>query len=244
MDMKELNKSQLILLAVLLSFVTSIATGITTVTLMQQAPASFTVPVNRVIRQTIEKIEQVEGKTITQTVIVKEEDLVVDAIEKNKTAVFSVTRNSPEEILLGQGFAINTNGIIVVDALWVPNKDDYFVKNSSGKFKAEFLYADKNGFSFLKLGSSVNGEDKLVYTVPTFGDINKMKIGQKILVLGSSISSSIFDGNKDIKITVNRSNAGGLVLNLEGEILGIALSSLTASFASINVINESFKVNQ
>jgi len=42
MDIKDLNKSQLILLAVLLSFVTSIATGITTVTLMQQAPASFT----------------------------------------------------------------------------------------------------------------------------------------------------------------------------------------------------------
>ncbi|KKS11774.1 MAG: hypothetical protein UU66_C0009G0017, partial [Parcubacteria group bacterium GW2011_GWB1_41_5] len=80
MDIKDLNKSQLILLAVLLSFVTSIATGITTVTLMQQAPVSFTAPINRVVQQTIEKIQQVEGKTITQTVIVKEEDLVVDAI--------------------------------------------------------------------------------------------------------------------------------------------------------------------
>ena len=51
MDIKDLNKPQLILLAVLLSFVTSIATGITTVTLMQQAPASFTTPVNNVIKQ-------------------------------------------------------------------------------------------------------------------------------------------------------------------------------------------------
>ena len=88
MDIKDLNKPQLILLAVLLSFVTSIATGITTVTLMQQAPASFTAPVNRVIRQTVEKIQQVEGKTTVQTVVVKEEDLVVDAIAKNKSAVF------------------------------------------------------------------------------------------------------------------------------------------------------------
>src|SRR6185503_6174997 len=96
MDIKDLNKSQLILLAILLSFVTSIATGITTVTLMQQAPASFTAPVNRVIQQTVEKIQQVEGKTITQTVIVKEEDLVVDAIAKNKSATFSITKETQD----------------------------------------------------------------------------------------------------------------------------------------------------
>ena len=49
MDIKDLNKSQLILLAVfLLAFITSIATGITTVTLMQQAPTSITIPINKV----------------------------------------------------------------------------------------------------------------------------------------------------------------------------------------------------
>ncbi len=93
MDIKDLNKSQLILLAVLLSFITSIATGITTVTLMQQAPKSITVPVNRVVQQTVDKIEQVEGKTVTQTVVIKEEDLVVDAIAKNQSAVFSITKD-------------------------------------------------------------------------------------------------------------------------------------------------------
>src|SRR3990167_5999329 len=92
MDVKDLNKSQLILLAILLSFVTSIVTGITTVTLMERAPSSVTVPINRVIKQTVEKIEQVEGKTVVQTVVVKEEDLVVDAIAKNKGALFTITK--------------------------------------------------------------------------------------------------------------------------------------------------------
>jgi hypothetical protein len=118
MDIKDLNKSQLILLAVLLSFVTSIATGITTVTLMQQAPSSFTVPVNRVIQQTVEKIQQVEGKTITQTVIVKEEDLVVDAIAKNKSAMFSITKEAVDfdgkliEVSAGRGFAVSKDDIV------------------------------------------------------------------------------------------------------------------------------------
>jgi len=244
MDIKDLNKPQLILLAVLLSFVTSIATGITTVTLMQQAPTSFTVPVNRVIQQTIEKIQQVEGKTTVQTVVIKEEDLVVDAIAKNKSAIFSITKETQDvdfrtiEVSAGRGFAVSTDGIVVVDASLVPDKGVYYVKNDSGKFKADFMSADKAGFSFLKVGTPVNSTDKLVFTVPAFGDLDKTKIGQKILVLGGNISSFIFEGNKNIYINVTKSNTGGLVLNLDGEVLGIALSGDTASFSSIKAIGD------
>lgn len=244
MDIKELNKTQLILLAVLLSFVTSIATGITTVTLMQQAPVSFTAPVNRVIQQTIEKIQQVEGKTTVQTVVVKEEDLVVDAIAKNTAAVFSVTKETIDldgkiiEVGAGRGFAISTDGIIAVDATMVPDKGVYYVKNSSGKFKADFISTDKVGFSFLKAGAPLDDKNKLTLTVPVFGDLDKMKIGQKILVLGNNISSFIFEGNKNIYINVTKSNAGGLVLNLDGEALGIALFNETTSFAPIKSISD------
>lgn len=243
MDIKDLNKSQLILLAVLLSFVTSIATGITTVTLMQQAPDSFTAPVNNVIKQTIEKIQQVEGKTITQTIIVKEEDLVVDAIAKNKMAVFSVTKevldietNVTSEISVGRGFMVSTDGVLVVDGNLVTGVGVYYVKNDSGKFKAEFLVSDNSGVAFLKVGISLDEKNTLVYTVPTFGDLDKMKIGQKIIVLGSGISSSIYEGDKDININVTKSNAGGLVLNLDGEALGIALLGDMVDFVSIKTI--------
>jgi hypothetical protein len=247
MDIKDLNKSQLILLAVLLSFVTSIATGITTVTLMQQAPASFTAPVNRVIQQTVEKIQQVEGKTITQTVVVKEEDLVVDAIAKSKSAVFSITKDGVDsngsfaEVSAGRGFAVSTEGIVVADAVLVPDKGVYYVKNDSGKFKADFISADKAGFSFLKIGAPLDQKSKLVFTVPAFGDLNKMKIGQQILLLGGTVSSSIFEGlnaNKSIDLSVAKLNAGGIVLNLDGEALGIALSGDTASFVSIKAITD------
>jgi hypothetical protein len=246
MDIKELNKTQLILLAVLLSFITSIATGITTVTLMQQAPASFVAPVNRVVQQTIEKIQQVEGKTTVQTVVIKEEDLIVDAIAKNKSAVFSITKETQDvdgkiiEVGAGLGFAVSTDGIIVADATLVPDKEVYYVKNDSGKFKADFISTDKAGFSFLKIGASVNGTDKLVFTVPVFGDLDKMKAGQKVLVFGNSISSSIFEGNKNVDINVTKSNAGGLVLNLDGEALGIALFGDTTDFASIKIISDAY----
>ena len=251
MDTKDLNKPQLILLAVLLSFITSLATGITTVTLMQQAPTSFTAPVNRVIKQTIEKIQQVEGKTTVQTVIIKEEDLVVDAIAKNQSAVFTITKEAQDvdfktiEVSAGRGFIVSTDGTVVADSNLVEDKGIYYLNNNSGKFKANFISADKAGFSFLKIGDPVDGKSKIVFTVPAFGDLNKMKIGQKILVLGNTISSSIFEGNsedmKDLKINVTKSDAGGLVLNLDGEALGIALFSDDKSFASIKNITDALK---
>lgn len=248
MDVKDLNKTQLILLAVLLSFVTSIATGITTVTLMQQAPASFTAPVNNVIRQTIEKIQQVEGKTTVQTVVVKEEDLVVDAIAKNKSSIFAITKDennsdpSSPQISAGAGFVVSTPGVVVADATLVLDKGTYYVENDSGKFKADFIFTDKNGFSFLKIGASVNGTDKLVFAVPSFGDLDKMKIGQKILVVGKSVSSFIFDGNKDIKASLPSSNPGAIVLDLDGNVLGIVLSGETLSFVPIGVIMSTLKL--
>lgn len=246
MDIKELNKSQLIMLAVLLSFITSIATGITTVTLMQQAPPSFTVPVNRVIQQTVEKIQQVEGKTVTQTVIVKEEDLVVDAIAKNKSAVFNVTKEvlDPDlktvEASAGKGFAVSADGLVAVDGGLAGDKGVYYLKNDSGKFKADFVYLDKSGFSILKIGAPLDDKNKLVYTVPTFKDLDKMKVGQKILVLGSSISSFMFEG-KNLNISATKSNAGALVFNLDGEVLGIALFNDTNSFVPVKNITDALK---
>jgi S1-C subfamily serine protease len=245
MDVKDLNKSQLILLAILLSFITSIATGIVTVTLMQQMPTSVTEPINRVVKQTVEKIVQVEGKP--QTVVIKEEDLVVDAIAKNESAVFSITKNGLDEngntveISAGKGFIVSNDGILVADAVMVPNSGIYFVKNNSGKFKADFVSSDLKGFSFLKIGAPLDEKNKLVYTLPTFGDLSKMKVGQKILVLGNIISSFIYDGSPDLKISLTKGNAGGLVVGLDGNALGMSLFNEVTSFVSIgdilNVLN-------
>src|SRR3989338_759716 len=108
MDVKDLNKSQLILLAILLSFVTSIVTGITTV----------------------------------ETVIIKEEDLVVDALAKNQSALFAISSDVLDldgqiiEVSAGLGFAVAVEGILAADGGQVPEKGTYYIKNGSGKFKA------------------------------------------------------------------------------------------------------------
>ena len=47
-----------------------------------------------------------------------------------------------------------------------------------------------------------------------------MKIGQQVLLLGNTVTSSIFEGlnaDKSIDLNVSKANTGGLVLDLDGE---------------------------
>ena len=61
MDVKDLNKSQLILLVILVTFVISIGTSIAIVSLMQEAPAEIVRPITKVIKETVEKVIRVES---------------------------------------------------------------------------------------------------------------------------------------------------------------------------------------
>lgn len=116
--MEELNKNQIVLLTLLVSFVTSIATGIVTVTLMDQAPAGVTQTINRVVERTIEKV--VPGEVTERTVIkevpvvVTEEELIVKVINEASPAVVKVSKRSGE--MVGSGFLASDDGLVLTSA--------------------------------------------------------------------------------------------------------------------------------
>lgn len=111
--MESLNKSQLILLVLLVSFVTSIGTGVMTTALLQQAPVEVTRIINQVVEKTIEKVvpEKVTGMLSSQgnkevtTVVVKEEDQIIAAIDKNVKSIVRVNERD------GQGNIVGLYGI-------------------------------------------------------------------------------------------------------------------------------------
>lgn len=160
MDVKDLNKSQLILLAILLSFVTSIATGITTVTLMQQAPASFTVPVTRIVRETVEKIVPAES-TKTQTLSAEEKKLLADlkAIKPLTVTLFlkgasSESGGATEDKVLGTGLFLGDNKVVIASVIPEPKEGEtYIVKSVLGEQKVLKTTIEKD-FTIIELVQS------------------------------------------------------------------------------------------
>ena len=94
--MEQLTKTQVVLLVLLVSFVTSIATAIVTVALYEQMPSPIIQNINRIVEKTIEKVvpsqtdnEKDKGNSV-KTFYVSQEDLTVKIINDISSAVVSV----------------------------------------------------------------------------------------------------------------------------------------------------------
>lgn len=91
--MDHLTKTQVVLLVLMVSFVTSLVTGIVTVTLVNQAPPPITQTLSNVIEKTIEKVVPVQNQTASvqqPSNPATQEDLIVGVVKNVSSAVVSV----------------------------------------------------------------------------------------------------------------------------------------------------------
>lgn len=159
MDIKDLNKTQLILLTLLITFVVSIATGIITVSLMQQMPKSVPQTINNVIQRTIEKVTTVPAEVPTTPTkntpsLFGDGDTLVSIYSVDtdtSPAVVGSTTPSEQPKALGQGIIISDVGLILVDTSILTDKDVYKVVLNIVDFNATIIKKFTNGFSILKI---------------------------------------------------------------------------------------------
>ena len=148
MDIKELNKSQLILLAILLSFVTSIATGITTVTLMDQEPTSVTVPINRIVRQTVEKIVPVE--VLKEASLTSEQKKILEDLKAIQPLTVSLylkgaKEDGSEDKILATGLFLGENKVVIAKVITEPKEGEvYVIKSILGEKKISKISPEKD----------------------------------------------------------------------------------------------------
>ncbi len=166
MDIKDLNKTQLILLTLLITFVVSIATGIITVSLMQQMPKSVPQTINNVIQRTIERVTTVPSVVPTvlnnttnekQPVIsFGDGDVIVPIYsvgEITTTQVSNTDNSNNTSKELGQGIIISDVGLILVESSILTDKELYRVVLNKIDFDATLLKKFTNGFTILKINS-------------------------------------------------------------------------------------------
>lgn len=193
MEMEELTKSQIILLVLLVSFVTSIATGIVTVSLLAQTPPAITQTINRVVERTVETVvpsENQSASVVTKetTVVVKEDDLITESITKGferVARIYQDTATSSPIIALG---AVTGSGTIVTDLSMVSKEhavsigDEFFLFSVSVKIP-------ELGIAFMSATGTTPTADAFKGV-----DVGSLKLGHTTLALFGARSNRVSTG--------------------------------------------------
>ncbi|MHB1086735.1 MAG: serine protease family protein [Minisyncoccota bacterium] len=248
MDIEQLNKSQIVLLTLLVSFVTSIATGIVTVSLMEQAPPAIAQTVNRVIERTIETVTpstasgQTAATVVTQekTIVVKETDLMSQAVQKVSPSIVRIYNNSEDNpVLLGIGVVLDTKGSVVTDSDALANSD-YTVAMSDGPRVRMFVNGrdEDSGFAFLQPATSTEAapiwkpaaiaSDRSVLGSTVVGIAGK----SVVRILPGVVTAMLADTVIDTNISPESILPGSIIINMDGNVIGVSTGAARASSSS------------
>lgn len=205
MKVEDLNKTQLLLLALLVSFVTSIATGIVTVTLMDQAPPGVTQTINRVIEKTVQVVapesDEKQVASVIETIVVKEEDFIVEATNKNAPNVVAIGYDTVtigeegEEVhafeAIASGVIVSAEGYVITDKARLPEEGALSLKTIGGQVvPLEVRSLDHVDLALLAIvgqASEEAKEDAVVLPMvatPELVSGGAVHVGQRAIVLG------------------------------------------------------------
>ena len=248
--MEQLSKSQIILLTLFVSFVTSIATGIVTVALMGQAPPSIAQNVNRIIERTVEKVVpagQAANTAITRekTVVVKETDLISGAVARSAPSVVRLfySGNSDPPIFLGFGVVLDATGRIASDVNVLGGNGDAVALLVDGTHVRAYVTArDANfGVAFLQ-SATTTVEGKAPTWHPVVVSAGHPILGQTVIALAGRSFLRVADGIITALIPMTSADStrlgdvietniqgdsimpGGILVNADGEAIGMSTS--------------------
>ncbi|MFA5997488.1 MAG: serine protease [Candidatus Paceibacterota bacterium] len=243
--MEHLTKAQIVLLTLFVSFVASMATGIVVVTLMEQAPDPVTQTITKVVERTIEKITPTfVEKTTTKTVVVKDEDLMVAAIDRNikSTIALRTTVGEGGVLAAGVGVIVSSDGLVITDN-WNFGLGDLYTTISGVQYRLDVLSNNKSNSLGLAKLVPVTATSTPAFTAVTFGNLDSLKLGQTSIVIGGRDGKTITPGlitsldthmvtDKDTKVEtkvldnigistrLSATSNGAPIINLSGEVIG------------------------
>lgn len=264
--MEHLTKSQIVLLTLFVSFVSSMATAIVVVTLMQQAPTPVLQTITNVVEKSIDRIVPTIVEKPGKTVVIKDEDLMVAAIERNSKSVVSLrsVAENGEVYLAGIGTIVSPEGLIVTDKSNFQNGNLSTTVNGV-KYSVSVVASDKEGS--LGLGKLVpvaplsTSTPPVTFSAVTLGDTGALKIGQTAIVLGGREGKTVTPGiitDLDVKTTTDKdtkvetsvlknidlsqkfaaSSNGAPIITLSGVVVGFVSIDSTLGAQSGVVANE------
>ncbi len=245
--MDDLKPTQIVLLCLLVSFITSIGTGIITSTLLQEAPQNVTQTINRVVERTVQTIVP-EGNsspsvvTKETTVVVKEEDLVIDAIKNSRANLaWIMGKDSFGQIGVRTiGVVVKKDGTILTDKRYINLRGSYTAKFFDGsEYPVSVLVTSKKTNAvFLKLDTS--SAPSRTFSPAPLADSDSVQLGQSVIAMGGKDKEAVSIGriisinpvagqtstSTKVNATIETDSPlkdllpGSILLNLNGALVG------------------------
>lgn len=255
MDIEKLTKNQIVLLTLLISFVTSIATGIVTVSLMEQAPPAITQTVNHIVERTVEKVvpQSLQPASVAaaatiqeKTVVIKESDLIAEALEHVRPSIVRIYSSESENpMFLGIGVVIDRSGIIVTDTNAMGELADAVIVSGDSKVRAFVTRRDTDASVAYLQGATTTIDGNSAVWLPAGLSAKKIALGETVFMItgktvqrvDNGIVTALIPGESetvvlDTNIASGPIMFGSPLVDTNGEIVGVSTGFSRLSSAS------------
>jgi S1-C subfamily serine protease len=221
--MDNLPKNQLIMLVLLVSFVTSLVTGIVTVSLVNQAPAPFTQTINKVIEKIVPTENKQQQAALLPTPLTSEE-AIVKVVKDVSSSVVSVvaTKDLPvieeyfinpfpqffpdiqipqyrqkgtekKQVSSGTGFFISKDGLLFTNRHVVEDTKADYSIVMNDGRKMEAKVLARDPFQDIAI-LKIEGKD---FVPISLGDSDSVNVGQTVIAIGNALGefrNTVSDG--------------------------------------------------
>jgi hypothetical protein len=239
--MEHLTKQQIVLLTLLVGFVTSIASSIVTISLLDQSAPTVTQTINRVVERTIEKATPTA--VTKETIIVKEGDAIVSAIEKAGKGIVRINHYGRGVAL---GLIVSNSGKIIATTDVVYSADLTAVLDGGNIVSLRLVSRDSGtGITVFQAEQGIDQASYRTYSPALLADSTLFKLGQSVVTIGGLENSvvaptSISSLTKGTRVfTTLRDQAfdsSAIIVNLLGEVIGIRNGTSDNGFIPSNII--------
>ncbi len=236
MDIEDLSKAQLLLLMILVNFVTSIATGVLTVSLLDEAPQTVTQTVNQIVDHTIETVAtgtplatavaSTPPATITKTVIESDDQLLQSAVaaDNDRTVGIYGTTGTTSALIAYGTYLPKASAVVTATIVGLPTEVTIsFPGGSTQQASLSHSGATLTIYGF--------GDSAKLPTAPGPNLIPEASVNQGETVVSITADGSAATGivskidDTGIQTTLPPTPAGAAAVDLSGDIVGISSGS-------------------
>lgn len=239
MNIEELSKSQLLLLTILVNFVTAVATGILTVSLLDRAPAVVTQTINRVVERTIETVAAAAPAATAQAPAPSNQDLVTAAIGADATRVVAIyaleTGTSTPVIAVGT-YLPKSRAVATVTKDTLPK--EALIGFPGNVYASASLAREGEGITIYGFSDTASLPKATALSLVSAATL---KLGQTVLAIGAdgTASTGIIARVADdgIHTTLPDIGVGSAAVDLSGNLIGLANGTTAGALISADKIN-------